>query len=242
MKTSFLHIFSYLVGTKWGKLLLSNKGRLEDIKALNLLPPLGLSYNPWTGSALRPAAVRLILNEILINNRKTVVELGCGVSTLYLARQLSRVGGKLFSFDDNAGWVEIVRGFLDEMKIPPNVCRLVPAPLTETTLSLVGGTGNRWYDTDSIERSLSGETFDMVIVDGPEAWQKHAGFSRYPALPYLHRYLKDDFVVFLDDITRKGERKILKRWASDFSLDTSIYPEYGVGVLRRSTGPVFNIK
>ena len=54
-------------------------------------------YLPWSEGALRPAALRSIANEIMLGRRRSIVELGSGVSTIVLARLLRERGGELRS-------------------------------------------------------------------------------------------------------------------------------------------------
>src|SRR5690606_38250097 len=62
--------------------------RLEDVHALIVLQPLlvGHPVLPLTGSALRPHCLTHLINDILINRRRRILEFGTGLSTILLAR------------------------------------------------------------------------------------------------------------------------------------------------------------
>src|SRR5918997_1250059 len=72
-----------------------------DILAMHVLAPLSTSYLPWTISAMRPSALVAVLNEIALNGRRSIVELGAGISTWYIARLLRQVGGHLTTVEDD---------------------------------------------------------------------------------------------------------------------------------------------
>jgi predicted O-methyltransferase YrrM len=57
---------------------------------------------PWPGSAIAPSALRTILNEIEINSRNIIVEFGCGISTLYIAKVLKNTEGHITTIENDA--------------------------------------------------------------------------------------------------------------------------------------------
>lgn len=206
--------------------------RLEDLRAMALLPDLGLGYLPWSSFALRPSALTLVLNELAMNASRTVIECGVGLSTLY---QLSpALGGsvRLVGIDDDAEWITLVRGYLDRMGVDVNRYRLIHAPIQEH--AEYGASGS-WYDMAAIETEIDGflgdEMADLLLVDGPMGYL--CDQSRYPALPRLRHFLKDDFAVILDDIHRQDERAIAQSWASEYRLNLRFHCEKaGVALLR----------
>jgi hypothetical protein len=56
--------------------------------------------------------------------------------------------------------------------------------------------------------------FDLVLIDGPLAHKKGLSLSRYPTLHFLFTkgLLNLKCSVYLDDIQRKAEMEIIKRW------------------------------
>jgi len=60
--------------------------------------------------------------------------------------------------------------------------------------------------------------FSLSIVDGPGAWKPEIRLSNYPAMPYLLNFLTGNFSICLDDINRKGEKKILNLWQKKYSM------------------------
>lgn len=206
--------------------------RLEDLRAMALLPDLGLGYLPWSSFSLRPSALTLVLNELTMNASRTVIECGVGLSTLY---QLSpALGGsvRLVGIDDDVEWINLVRGYLDRMGVDVNRYRLIHAPIQEYAEQSASAF---WYDMAAIETDtsdfLGDEMADLLLVDGPMG--NLCDRSRYPALPRLKRFLKDDFAVILDDIHREDEQAIAHSWARDYGLNIRLHREKaGVAIMR----------
>jgi len=209
----------------------------HDIKALKLLAPYMSEYLPWTGSALRPSAACILLNEIIIHNKLRVLEIGCGMSTIMLSQILAERGGSMVSIDNDSGWIEVTK---NNLKGGVEVCDFIHTDLKELEIS---GSKYNWYDLseESIARKLGGARIDLLLVDAPIA--AICKNSRYPALPMLKQYLADDFVVFLDDIERDDETAIAAQWCEEFDLS---YQKSGImgglGIMRpRNTLSKFNI-
>ncbi|EIQ00309.1 glycosyltransferase [Opitutaceae bacterium TAV1] len=185
---------------------------LEDIHAARQLAPLldDGPYLPFSTSSLRYSSLATFLNDIVINNRKVVVEFGSGLTTCVIARliQKNRLATRLYTVDENAAWLKIIEEALSRQQLGDTVTS-IHAPLRETGLSM---DGIPWYDTAVLDNALKGVTVDSVLVDGPSAWRKEIELSRFPALPYIHEHLAASSAVFLDDTDRPGERRILELW------------------------------
>lgn len=211
-------------------LLRRNESAARDARAATELSRLGLPYLPWTTSALRPAAMVQLVNEVLINHRRTVVEFGSGLSTLYLAHVLAGTGGQLLSIEDDAGWAELVRGQLAQLGLA-DTARIIVAPLGA---SAHGQGGLEWYDDTAVGTALAGITPDMVLIDGPPAYAPGKALARYPALPMMLPRLAQRCAVVLDDCDRAGERQVLAGWRAlpgfDFDVETT---DAGIVLLRR---------
>ncbi len=94
---------------------------------------------------------------------------------------------------------------------------LIYAPLEKTDLAVEN---NSWYSHKALEGHLNHEKkTDLVLIDGPGAWQPENKLSRYTAVPFLINKLADNFAVYLDDTNRKGEQKIISLWKKKYNLD-----------------------
>ena len=202
----------------------------HDARAATELSRLGIDYMPWSRSALRPAALASVLNDVIVNRRKRVVELGAGISTIYLAKILARTGGQLISVDHNPEWLGIVEDILKFHDLLDTV-QLVEAPMAPIQNLTIS---SAWYDTDTVLGAIGESKVDLVLIDGPLAHDEARQLARYPALPVLQEKLSPRCAVMLDDADRTGEREILKRWQAfpDFNY-TVRYTQHGLAVLTR---------
>jgi len=161
------------------------------------------SYVPWSQSfAMRPAAVALLLREVALNRRRVIVELGSGVSTVFLARLLRNEGGHLYTVEDDEAWAAHVARWLEQEGTTDRVT-LIRAPVEDG-----------WYARKPLDAIPDG--IDMLIVDGPKAGTDDIQLARYPALPYFSRKLTSDATVIADDIDRPGEQEVVARWEREY--------------------------
>lgn len=190
--------------------------RLEhhDLLAMHLLAPLISGYLPWTTSAMRPSGIVAVLNEIVLNRRRRIVELGGGISTYFIARMLADRGGHLWTVEHDDGWADVLREKLARQGVDGSVT-LVHAPLTPIEDGWPGEE-SRWYDRGRLREIAAGGPVDLLIIDGPPAYLEGQEHSRYPAVPYFAPLLADDYTIILDDIDRCGEQDIVQRWEREF--------------------------
>ncbi len=204
-----------------------------DNYALGLLRSFDFDYIPWTAAAMRPSAICALLNEILINRRKTVVEFGAGISTLYIAKMMQDIEGQLISFEHDRAWLGVVEEMLAKHKVADSV-KVVHAPLGSCSCAL---DGREWYDDGVVKAALAGKVLDGIIVDGPPASDPALQLARYPAVPVVREFLGDSFFVFLHDIDRPGETCVFKKWENILEIKGDkqlIAGQYGV--LRKGGG------
>lgn len=179
-----------------------------DLFAYLSLQPFQKTYLPWSASSLKPEAVQRLINEVFVNRRSRIVELGSGISTYFLAQALEARGGKVLSIDHDENWQKEVLtwGGLKESKS----VIMQHAPLMSFNQD---GFSGDWYNKDVVERALSefGE-IDMLIIDGPPAYRPELKFSRYPAIPAAKKLLSARSCIILDDINRKGEQMVAEKW------------------------------
>jgi predicted O-methyltransferase YrrM len=201
------------------------------------LAALGGPYLPWGSGAMRPAGLAAVCNDVVLNGRRRIVELGSGVSTVLLARLLAqrppRGGFRMAAVEHDPDWARWVTDQLDREDIGQDVV-VIHAPLTSHALS---ERGVPWYDdaalTDGLNAALGGDLIDLLLVDGPPAYIPGQGLARYPALPVLHGRLAQGATVILDDVERPGEQEVLRRWERETGLEFDRRAEQaGVAVAR----------
>lgn len=177
---------------------------------------LGNSYLPRTGMSLSAHSLSYLLNEILINNRTNIIEFGSGISTILMAKLAvtNKIKLKITSVDEDNDWIIKLNEILSLENLQQFV-EFIYAPIKNSYSQ------NRqylWYDEDILNKEIKNQRFDMIIVDGPKAYEDGKSLIRYGALPFIFNKLQEDFVVFLDDINRVGEKSIITNWENEFNL------------------------
>jgi hypothetical protein len=179
------------------------------------------------GWAASPDFLKLIVEQILLERPRLVVEASSGVSTLVIGYCLKRLGrGRLVSLEHEAQFVALARERI-VMHGLEEFATVVHAPLV--SVEIEGGEWP-WYDLRNLP---AGDSIDLLVVDGPPGQLRP--LARYPALPLLYRRLSDRATVLLDDGNRVDEKEIVGRWEREFG-DLSVEfrnVEKGAFVLRR---------
>jgi predicted O-methyltransferase YrrM len=181
----------------------------------------------WSEGAMTPAGLAAVCADVAGRHRRRIVECGSGPSTLVLARLLHTRGGCLVSLEHDQTWATRVRTSLAatghaeiaQVALAP----LEPHPLARDDL--------QWYAERAL-RSLP-RRIDLLLVDGPPAFEPEMELSRYPALPVLAERLARDATVVLDDIDRRGELRILEAWERDCGFRFQVRPAERIAVGRR---------
>lgn len=209
----------------------SNRNNSAAVEALIKLGELNLGYVPWTASAMTPQAIVYILNEIIINQRRCIMELGMGLSTLFIAKLMQEIHDlQLISIDHDSAWIEICRHQLTSKSLDTDRHQVIYAPLTRQKSSQ--GDDFEYYDIQAF--SLD-QTFkpDLVIVDGPPAWREDISEARVPAYDALLPIIHSNATVFVDDYQRPGETKLVNLFLADSCWTLAHQdPEANITILR----------
>jgi hypothetical protein len=193
-----------------------NELQRNDLLAMQALAPLSPTYLPWSASAMRPSGVVAVLNEIFVNRRRAVVELGSGVSTFYIGRLLRQRGGHVWTVEHDERWADLLDQELASEGLG-DVVTVVHAPLMPIE-SRWPDENATWYEQSSLKEMTAGRSIDLLIVDGPPAYEAGTGHSRYPAGPFFASMLAEDHAVVLDDIDRRGEQDIMECWERELGV------------------------
>lgn len=151
-----------------------------------------------------------IVDAIEEGQPETVVELGCGASSLVIARALERNGGgHLTSYDQHGQFVAATRDWIAGYGLDVDI-RF--APLGQPA----PGWGGHWYNLRDVPPEI-----DLLVIDGPP-WAIHP-FVRGSAESLFAR-LNPGAIILLDDAARPGERVVARRWKQrwpniDFTYD-----------------------
>ena len=196
-----------------------NKNKIEDIYSYLLIQDLVKfpEYFATTTSSLRFHTLAVILNDIIINQRKSIIEFGSGVSTLAISNLIKKNNLKcsFVSIEDNKEWFDYINSFLSRNDLQKDVT-IIYAPLESSDLALGD---NLWYSMQALNNGISKESkFSLAIIDGPAAWKPKIRLSRYPAIPYLINFLAEEYSIYLDDTNRKGEKEVFSLWHQKYNL------------------------
>lgn len=220
---------------------MSSSSQLSTAVALAKLSSIDIGYIPWTSSSMTPEAIVHILNELTINRKRTVLELGMGVSTFYLARILRDIQDcRLISVDHDATWIAVCQKQREVKNLNSDRHEIVFAPLVACPLQ--DSSPEQWYDIAEIKKRCDSLKPDLLIIDGPPAWKSDLTNARIPAYEMLSGILADDATVVIDDFRRPGEALLLEKFLSDPSWKPVLADENAnVAIVRRSGAVAFNI-
>ncbi|MGZ3141402.1 class I SAM-dependent methyltransferase [Lentzea chajnantorensis] len=199
---------------------------LADLTALQRLSPLCTGYLPHTSGELRPSALVAVLDEIVLGARTVLVELGCGSSSVLLARLLAQRGfGRLLSIEHDERTAAFVASQLRREGLG-GVARVVHAPLSRHPAAL--SRHGQWYAPQQVHAEVFGYVdscglVDLLLVDGPGL-----GDLRYPALPVLRGVLAPGATVLVDDADRADEQAVLGRWSEEFGMEFRTAPRTSI--------------
>jgi len=202
-----------------------------DLHGWQVLRPLldAGGFLPWSEGAMSPAGLATVATEVAFAERRTLVELGSGVSTVVLARLERDLGGRVFAVEHSPGWAGWVRRAVARDGLE-DVATVIEAPLSPNPLSLEDAP---WYDEDSLAQ-LPQEGIDLLLVDGPPGYGEGMSRSRYPALPALADRLALGALIILDDTEREGERDILDAWERESEWRFDRRPAERIAIGRRT--------
>jgi predicted O-methyltransferase YrrM len=182
------------------------RDQTQEVEALVQLYRLLDPRAPMPSSghwALNPTELLELWSVIELRRPRLVLELGSGVSSVWIGYALERHRGRLVSLEHDPAYAERTRAHLRRHGLA-DVAEVRDAPLRPVS---VDGESYRWYDPAALA-GLSG--VDLLLVDGPPGGTGPQ--ARYPALPMLERLLSPRAWVLLDDVGRPEEREILRRW------------------------------
>lgn len=178
----------------------------------------------WSEGAMTPAGLAAVCAAVAGRHRRRIVECGSGFSTLVLARLLHTRGGRLVSLEHDRTWATRVRSNLAAAGLA-EIAQVALAPLEPHPLAR---DGLQWYAQRAL-RSLP-RRIDLLLVDGPPAFEPEIELSSYPALA---ERLAPDATVVLDDIDRRGELRTLEAWERDHGFRFELRPAERIAVGRR---------
>ncbi|MDW5290753.1 class I SAM-dependent methyltransferase [Formosa sp. PL04] len=185
-------------------------------------------FIPLSDWAISPSTITHVLNDIVVNNRKSIIEFGSGASTLYIAKLLksNNIQATFYSVESDLDWGNKIIKQLEVLDLTSYVT-IINAPIQSIDPTLALGEQKLWYDVSVIKEQLKSiHTIDLVLVDGP--FGGLTPNSRYSALPFLKDKLASSYSVFLDDVGREDEQQILEAWNTSLNCKGRIIERYAI--------------
>ena len=186
------------------------------------------SFLPVTVMSMSFTTILHILNEIIIHEKKNIIEFGSGISTIYIAKLLQKINWdcRFYSVDTNKEWIDKMRLVLERESLEDKVV-FIEAGIKEVPDSLRYKNQTKWYDINPLDEILKNTTdFDLVIVDGPNG--STCPYARNSAVPFLKEKTADTVTIFLDDTRRPNEMEIIKNWQSLLNIEVEHYGRYSI--------------
>jgi predicted O-methyltransferase YrrM len=171
-----------------------------------------------------------------VNSRKTILEFGSGISTIMMGRLIKKnnTGARIISVEHNREWADSVQASIQREALE-DIVSILYTPLNHCATSV---DSNLWYELDGHAGVFANAVFDMVVIDGPPAYELSKERSRFPAFPFIYDKLSDSSSVFLDDADRWGEKEIISRWEKEYAVHFHIIGDSFAYTLR---GDNFNL-
>lgn len=166
------------------------------------------TYLPFTTHSLKFRNLANICNDIVINSRRDLLELGSGISTIIIARLMKKnnIQGKLISIEEDKNWIQILNEILVKEGISDYV-EFIHLPTIQSNEVL-----NSWeYDKMLLKEFIGDKKFDLILIDGPKAWPKNKEFSRLSNIKIVSDHLNEKAIVFIDNANRKSENELANK-------------------------------
>jgi predicted O-methyltransferase YrrM len=227
MVLAFLQLNTFRVTDNRLQQLKNDYSQIESLFSLFSLLKIRCPLPPMREWAISPDFANLIVSLMYEHKPKVVVEASSGVSTLVIGYCLEQLGeGKVTALEHDERFAFVSTSNVIKHGLQ-SVAQVVHAPLTET---FTDEQRWLWYDTSALKNVGA---IEMLVIDGPPS--NGRDISRYPALPVLFPFLKDDAIIILDDGARREEKDVVLRWLKSLGNLTveEIQAEKGAIVLRK---------
>lgn len=160
----------------------------------------GPVLKPLRHWALSPDAMAVILADLQERTQPSIVEFGCGQSTVIFTSWVKHHGGRVTTYEHDPQYAGVIRKQLDACGLSQYVdLRVVPL----VDQAPAGGLP----PSKSYDLPTGNDRFDVALIDGPPYWAGEAG--RYYPLKWSVDRLKDGGAAYLDDAARPPEQRIV---------------------------------
>lgn len=166
------------------------------------------SFELWT----------FLLALLALVRPRTVVELGSGRSTSYLAEYAMKTGASFASIEQNRWYAARIRGGLRKSFLSGRYVHHVPLA------------ADGWYDGERLRRAVDFPC-ELLFVDGPVGVQEALGPGRRGgdrALAWLRAAAASATVIIFDDVHRRANLELFHQVLAAATGLTTLYLTYHV--------------
>lgn len=189
-----------------------------DYLMSNLSGGMALPYNAWS---ISPQGMMVIINHILVNDVKTIVEFGTGISTVFL-HNLSlknNLNLHIISVDHDAEWQQTIK-----LKYKASGVEYINCPLNKSML--FKNNSFKWYDPEGLKNINLGNT-DLLIIDAPIG--NSSPYERAGALEFFKQEIsRSNFSCYMDDTNHPALKEIMQHYFPN----ARFYPNFSIAGLR----------
>jgi len=154
-------------------------------------------YKMWP---TKPFEIWLLLFNLLkVNDPDTILEIGSGRSTNFLAEFAYKKKKKFISIEQNKNYVKKINRQLKQANIPNLYVNHVPIV-------------DDWFCPKSLDNIITNELFDFVFIDAPGGSGNTSGRrDSQVGLNSILKVVKDNTLIVIDDTDREEVLKTLPK-------------------------------
>jgi hypothetical protein len=173
---------------------------------------------PYNSMSISPRAMMVIINHILINDIKTIVEFGSGISTIFL-NNLSKKNNlslNITSVDHDGSWQKKIKEKYNLEQV-----KFIHAP--QKGVIKFKGSDFIWYEQTAMG-GIDKSAVDFVIIDGPIG--EKSLYERAGAFEFFKSELnRKSFSCLMDDTNFKELKEVMAQYCPQATVyqDFSIY-------------------
>ncbi|XWX05662.1 class I SAM-dependent methyltransferase (plasmid) [Aggregatilineales bacterium SYSU G02658] len=163
---------------------------------------------PESGYTITPRTMQVILQEVSALQPSSLVEFGCGRSTICLAEWLraqAAAGAHLYSIEQDREYVDLTQQALQRLGLDQHVT-LLHAPLAAFTYQ--HKMFNCYHLSSELLERIAQRPIDFLLIDGPSG----GGFNRFGTLVQMLPLLRSGAVFLMDDALRSSELEVARHW------------------------------
>lgn len=187
----------------------------------------GPVLKPLRHWALSPDAMAVMLADLQERSKPSIVEFGCGQSTVIFASWIKHRGGRLTTYEHDPQYADVIRKQIEACGLSAHVDLRVVNLVDKAAVGPLPA--SKSYDLPSDK-----DGFDLALIDGPPYWCGESG--RYHPLQWSVDRLNPGGAAYLDDAARPPEQRIVAHLQGTIPglVATEMRAEKGLVKLTRS--------